>query len=154
MSGSEDRRTNRRGFLKTSAQVTGVVALAGVCQGCALFNKNDIGYEADPKADKVTLPLAKFPQLEAADGFVNVVAKDGDVRLVVLRKPDGGLVALSMECTHMGCDVDWEKKDQQFVCPCHGSRFSADGAVTEGPADEPLKQYSVSEADGTVVVAL
>lgn len=144
----------RRRVLRAGVAGAGVVATAGVCSGCALFNKNDLDLESDEKADTLTVALSRFPQLEQPDGFVYVKANDGDDRLVILRTAAGELVALSMVCTHWSCDVDWEKDEQAFVCPCHGSRFDTAGAVTEGPAEEPLRRYPLTEDGGTLVIDL
>lgn len=37
-------------------------------------------------------------------------------------------MALSAICPHLGCLVNWSPSSQQFVCPCHSSRFEADGS--------------------------
>ncbi len=146
--------TTRRDFLRTSAQTGALLGVAASCSSCAWFNKNDIEVEAPPKASDVALTFEKYPQLQTADGFVRVSAKDGDLRLIVVRLPAGNAVALSMECTHWGCDVDWDKKQGCFDCPCHGSRFDATGKVLEGPADEPLPSYAVTETPEGLVIQL
>jgi cytochrome b6-f complex iron-sulfur subunit len=46
-------------------------------------------------------------------------------------------------CTHLGCTFPWNEVDQQFQCPCHGSRYSAEGVVLHGPANLPLKLIHV-----------
>jgi menaquinol-cytochrome c reductase iron-sulfur subunit len=66
----------------------------------------------------------------------------------VLKTPDNEVVAYSPWCTHLGCAVHWESDKKQFLCPCHGSVFSADGNVLSGPAPRPLDRYEVKlEAD-------
>jgi glycine/D-amino acid oxidase-like deaminating enzyme/nitrite reductase/ring-hydroxylating ferredoxin subunit len=61
---------------------------------------------------------------------------DGDGR-------DGGYVAVSARCTHMGCIVNWNDAERTWDCPCHGSRFAPEGAVLQGPAVRPLEPVAV-----------
>ncbi|MBD0337130.1 MAG: ubiquinol-cytochrome c reductase iron-sulfur subunit [Cyanobacteria bacterium Co-bin13] len=61
------------------------------------------------------------------------------------------LRAVNPTCTHQGCTVRWQPQQQEFLCPCHGARFAADGAVLQGPAGAGLKAYSV-RVEGTEVL--
>jgi Rieske Fe-S protein len=40
----------------------------------------------------------------------------------------------------MKCDVAWNGAEKTWDCPCHGSRFTPDGDVINGPAHEPLEK--------------
>lgn len=62
--------------------------------------------------------------------------------LVLHRGADGSLQAFAARCTHLGCRLD-RVTDGVIVCPCHGSRFSADGRVAAGPAVRPLPALRV-----------
>jgi len=70
----------------------------------------------------------------------------------VHRSASGELVAVLASCTHQGCQP--EPVGERLVCPCHGSEFSFDGAVLQGPAQRPLTRYPVSVEDGDVVIRL
>lgn len=143
---------DRRDFLKRSSGALGLVAAAHLCGGCALFHKQDIQVHAPPTAETVAIPFTQYPKLREPGGFVRVEGRDGDLRIVVVRRADGTLVALSMRCTHWGCDVEWKASPGEFECPCHGSRFDPTGKVLEGPAGEPLPSYPVTEdAEGVLV---
>lgn len=42
-------------------------------------------------------------------------------------------------CPHMGCALKWNRAEQTWDCPCHGSRFSQTGSVLNSPATDDLK---------------
>jgi glycine/D-amino acid oxidase-like deaminating enzyme/nitrite reductase/ring-hydroxylating ferredoxin subunit len=74
---------------------------------------------------------------ELAPGAAGVL-RSGTERTGVYRDDEGGLHAVSMRCTHLGCLVRFNAAETSWDCPCHGSRFDVDGAVLEGPAVRPL----------------
>lgn len=50
----------------------------------------------------------------------------------------GKLKAFSTTCPHLGCDVEWNGTAKTWDCPCHGSRYTADGKLLNGPAEHGL----------------
>ena len=74
--------------------------------------------------------------LEPGEGHV---VGDGLGQVAECRDPDGTPHRLSARCSHLGCIVRWNSGDATWDCPCHGSRFAADGAVLNGPASAPLE---------------
>lgn len=71
--------------------------------------------------------------------------------VVVTRTTTGEVRGFSAVCPHDGCLVS-EVVDAAIVCPCHGSRFDLDGAVTRGPALGPLADRPVRLDRGQLVL--
>lgn len=62
--------------------------------------------------------------------------------------------ALNATCTHKGCIVAWHGISQNFLCVCHGSKFSREGAVVQGPATVPLTSYNRGQdSAGNVIIS-
>lgn len=57
------------------------------------------------------------------------------------RDEEGRFHIVDAVCPHMGCIVHWNSAEKSWDCPCHGSRFTIDGKVLEGPAINDLTQY-------------
>ena len=66
------------------------------------------------------------------------IVKSADHKVAVYRDRKGNLTTLSAKCTHAGCTVKWDAGEHGWLCPCHGSRYSATGQVVAGPAERPL----------------
>lgn len=58
------------------------------------------------------------------------------------RDEEGHMHFVQAECTHLGCMVKWNNDEKSWDCPCHGSRFTYEGQVLNGPANSPLAYYS------------
>jgi cytochrome b6-f complex iron-sulfur subunit len=56
-------------------------------------------------------------------------------------------------CTHLNCTFPWNPMDQQFQCPCHGSRYAPDGRVVRGPAPLPLQIVQVAVIDNSILLS-
>lgn len=64
---------------------------------------------------------------------------------VILGRDSSGLYAVTVTCTHQGCDVapSGTGASATIRCPCHGSQFDRNGAVIHGPAGSPLAHFAV-----------
>jgi len=70
-------------------------------------------------------------------GHGGVVELDGE-KLGLYRNEEGALLAVSVKCPHMGCQLEWNPDEKSWDCPCHGSRFDVYGKLLEGPAQRDL----------------
>ncbi|HEX2159083.1 MAG TPA: FAD-dependent oxidoreductase [Actinomycetes bacterium] len=84
------------------------------------------------------------PARDLAPGEAGIRQLDGE-KVAAYRDEDGRLHAVSGRCTHLGCLVAWNAAERTWDCPCHGSRYTYEGKVIQGPAvgdlaPRPLEQ--------------
>lgn len=108
-----------------------------------------IGMMKLPKAAVLASPSKKFKvsmpeNLPQGEAFVPAG------RAVAIFKDPDGVYAVSTICTHLGCVV--KANPEGFECPCHGSRFKANGEVAKGPAPKPLPWLKISLAGGSITI--
>jgi glycine/D-amino acid oxidase-like deaminating enzyme/nitrite reductase/ring-hydroxylating ferredoxin subunit len=90
-------------------------------------------------------PSGELGELSAGEG--GIVAHEGRA-VAGYRDEAGGLHAVSPVCTHLWCRLRFNDAERSWDCPCHGSRFSPDGEVLQGPAARPLQRYAVRGGSG------
>ena len=129
----------RRDFLGLGALWTAAAAL--VCAG--------IGMLRLPKAAVVSSPSKKY-KVVLPESLAAGVPFIPPGRAVAIFRDSEGVWAVSLVCTHLGCIV--KPNSEGYECPCHGSRYGADGKVTKGPAPKALSWYKVSGGGGKYVI--
>ena len=98
-------------------------------------NEHDVKHYLEDYGEK---PQATTIE-SVSEGEATILDEDSGPT-AVYREEDGRTHAVSAVCTHMGCLVDWNDGEKSWDCPCHGSRFSYDGEVLDGPANSALAQ--------------
>ncbi len=64
-------------------------------------------------------------------------------KVAAYKNDQGEITYLSPVCKHLGCIVGWNPTDKTWDCPCHGSRYEADGALKQGPAQSGLDKVNL-----------
>ncbi|MBL04218.1 MAG: Rieske (2Fe-2S) protein [Planctomycetota bacterium] len=73
-------------------------------------------------------------------------------RKVYVLKVADSLRAFDAKCTHLDCNVNWERG--RFLCPCHNGEFDSSGKVTRKPPLDPLREFALAEDDGSGAVVI
>ncbi len=110
------------------------------------FLSENLNFPAHLIADRLTRHNVEGKSdVDVEAGEAKIVSIDGK-KVAVYRDDSGELHSVSPVCTHMKCDVAWNDAERTWDCPCHGSRFTPDGDVLNGPAREPLERVSLEDA--------
>jgi cytochrome b6-f complex iron-sulfur subunit len=129
---------NRRKLLSLAGTSAGLMIVGAALPGCG-----------NPKGSPPTGPVMAGNISALQIGTMLVMSN------IVVARDANGIYAMSAVCTHAGCLLDGSNDAiaRGLSCPCHGSAFDGNGAVTQGPAGTPLQHYAVTiAADGTITV--
>ena len=118
---------NRRAFFTKIGLGSLGIAAAGTAGFAYQFLSPNVLYEPSPIVN-----MGKPADYEA-----DSVTMDTNASIYLVHTSEG-FFALSEICTHLGCLTVWNQELGIIKCPCHGSQFTRDGVVIEGPAPKPL----------------
>ncbi|MBI4632513.1 MAG: Rieske (2Fe-2S) protein [Deltaproteobacteria bacterium] len=133
----------RRRFLKIMLAVLGFTAFGSLLYPLARFLSATRG---EPKGKQLAFKKTEIPIGAARDIVFN------GTPAIIINRPDGGFVALSRVCTHLGCLVDYDKSKKRLLCPCHAGVYDLDGAVISGLPTRPLREISLKIKGDDVVI--
>jgi cytochrome b6-f complex iron-sulfur subunit len=92
--------------------------------------------------------VGELDQIPVGGSVRRVLAGQG----VLIVRTRTGFAGLSLNCTHKGCNVEWDEEKKVVLCPCHGGVFDLQGNVLSGPPPRPLKRYRIKILDNKVYV--
>jgi glycine/D-amino acid oxidase-like deaminating enzyme/nitrite reductase/ring-hydroxylating ferredoxin subunit len=84
----------------------------------------------------------KMSDVDKIEPGQGAVLRRGLSRIAVYRDDDGNLHECSAICPHMQSIVTWNSAEKTWDCPAHGSRFSGEGVVINGPAINGMKKLT------------
>lgn len=137
------------------------VGLAAVCTGCTLVScgsksndpkpndPNDGGNNGGGDGELFSInmnnELTAVGQSKISNGVILVRIAAGNGQ--------SAFTAVQVACTHEGTQIGYNSAQGKFICPNHGSQFSASGDVLLGPATRALKEYNI-DIDGNTLTVL
>jgi quinol---cytochrome c reductase iron-sulfur subunit, bacillus type len=151
---SREPETNedRRGFL---LGLVGLLFLVPLLGPFVLALRTAVGPARRRGPHRIpTLPLAEIPEDSVRPFMLRYVQRVGAFReeigrQVFLRRKGDRVLALSSQCTHLGCPVRFERAgpengrpEARLHCPCHKGSFDLEGVVLDGPPQRPLHRFS------------
>ena len=140
------KSSSRRSFLTKLWFALGFVALVEfIAVAVAFFRPGKPQARRENRDTVLTAGAVNSFALESVTAFVRG-------RFYLARLADGGFLALSRKCTHLGCTVPWIEQEKRFACPCHASAFDITGNVISPPAPRALDAYTVTIENEVVKV--
>ena len=132
----------RRKFIKSCCYTTIGITLAGsVLQSCGSIYYASVSRNAN----RLVIAKSEFWQLKKDKkvyrSFVLIKTEDSEFPICIYNIKEGSYIASLLKCTHRGCELN--VGGGIYSCPCHGSEFSVQGDVLEGPAEDNLKTFKI-----------
>jgi len=139
----------RRDFIKDCT----LLCVAGIGLSVLMQSCGTIHYAASTsETNKIKIKKTEFTDAKNGERKFVVIKNEKLEFPICLYKKPTEYVALYMQCSHQGCELNPNKTS--LVCPCHGSEFSTEGKVLSAPADKDLKQFKVTTDNENIYIEI
>ena len=147
----------RREFCVRTCQAVSLLTLGALAPGCGGSSTSPSSAPSLPSVTgtlvnrTLTINVDAASPLAAVGGAAMVTVSTGTY--LVARTAQTTVTTVTSVCTHEGCAVSGFA-NSVYVCPCHGSEFSASGAVVQGPATSSLRQFPTTFDNNVVTISV
>lgn len=99
-------------------------------------------------AGMLAFPLYQFGSFEPTKSIAakilltDLKAQINKIGTLLVYKKDDFIEVYDAHCTHMGCILNIDTKNNELICPCHNSKFTLNGEVIKGPATRNLDKIT------------
>ena len=152
---------SRRQFCAGACQVASCATLATLVSACA-GEGSPTSPSGGGSASDLTMLQGRFAnaRVQVTTAGTPLANVGGSARVeseaglfLITRISDTAFTVVEGSCAHEGCPITGGTATQ-YVCNCHGSRYSLNGQVQQGPAKSNLRQYANTFADGVVTITV
>ncbi len=151
----ESREPSRRDFCTHACQAATLAALGSLLPACGGSPTSASGGSAPPltsvngsvSGGRVSVTIDGSSPLNAVGGAALIRASGNNY--LASRTGTDTFTVLTAVCTHEQCTVEGFRNNQ-YVCPCHGSTYTTSGSVVNGPATRSLTQFASTFANGVL----
>jgi cytochrome b6-f complex iron-sulfur subunit len=147
----------RREFCVRTCQAVSLLTLGGVVPACGGSSTAPSSAPALPSIGgtlvnrTLTITVDAASPLATVGGAATITVTTGTY--LVARTEQTAVTVVTAVCTHEACAVSGFA-NSRYVCPCHGSQFTTSGAVAQGPAASPLRQFPSTFVNNVVTVTV
>ena len=135
----------RRLFINTLLSLSGLAVVGGIVYPIFKYLMPPKNPGSIPGEVEVG-PVEKF-----AKG-TGTIFRFGNKPGMLIRTMEGAFIAISAECTHLSCTVEYRPDRKDIYCACHAGIYDLNGKNIAGPPPKPLEKFHVEEKDGKVLV--
>jgi arsenite oxidase small subunit len=143
---NNERRLDRRGFMKTLVGGAGLFAISTLpWGGVAAKELMNLGNKTQPAKE-----ITKVQSLKIGEAIEFAYPGEHDGALLV-RLGENEFRAYQNACTHLRCPVFWSKEEGELLCPCHHGKFDVkSGSPIAGPPRRPLPEIALKLEKGAI----
>ena len=111
--------------------------------------------QASVANNEISISLDPSSPIINKDTRALVLYNNNSGAIIVEHNSDDSYKAISGICTHQGCIIsNFEGSSNDFVCPCHNSKFDMNGNVVQGPASTNLAGYNTRVENNSLIITL